>query len=44
MKAKLQTEYLLSEIVFTVDKKENLIKKRELITKSILEKNFQRQP
>ena len=40
MKEKLQTEYLLSEIVFAVNKKENLNKKKKLITKSILEKNF----
>ena len=37
---KKQREYLLSEIVFTIDNNENLEKKLELINKVINEKNF----
>ena len=39
-KKKKQNEYLISEIVFTVDKNENLKDKEEKILKLIKEKNF----
>ena len=40
LQKKIQTEYKLSEIVFTIDKSENLEQKSKQITKSIIEENF----